>query len=122
MNLVDDALTHVTAYVILSPLAGTTSDRIDRKQIMVISHLARMIIVCFLPFVTQPWQIYGIVLALNVFSAFFTPTYTATIPLVTSAADYPTAIANTAQNLMSRPARHLAQPMPTRNSIAVQVR
>jgi NRE family putative nickel resistance protein-like MFS transporter len=60
---------------------------------MVITHLARMLIVCLLPFVTQPWQIYGIVLALNVFSAFFTPTYTATIPLVATEADYPAAIA-----------------------------
>ena len=83
----------VTAYVVLSPLAGAIADRIDRKQIMVITHLARMGIVCLLPFVTQPWQIYVIVLTHNVFSAFFTPTYTATIPMVATPAEYPQAIA-----------------------------
>jgi NRE family putative nickel resistance protein-like MFS transporter len=92
--ILSGALTlRVVAYVLLSPLAGAIADQVDRKQIMVITHLARMLIVCLLPFVTQPWQIYGIVLALNVFSAFFTPTYTATIPLVATEADYPAAIA-----------------------------
>ena len=83
----------VTAYVILSPFAGAIADRVDRKGIMVVTHLARMIIVCLLPFVNQPWQFYGIVLSLNIFSAFFTPTYKATIPLVTNEEDYHKAIA-----------------------------
>ena len=83
----------VTAYVLLSPLAGVIADRFDRKRIMVATHLVRMVIVCLFPFVTQPWQIYAIVLALNVFAAFFTPTYTATIPLVTTQQEYASAIA-----------------------------
>lgn len=83
----------VTAFVVLSPLAGAIADQVDRKSLMVTTHLARMVIVCLLPFVTQAWQIYAIVLALNVFYAFFTPTYTATIPLVTNPEDYPKAIA-----------------------------
>lgn len=92
--ILSTALTlRVTAYVVLSPLAGAIADRVDRKRIMVVTHLARMIIVCLLPFVTQPWQIYVIVLALNVFSAFFTPTYNATIPLVATQSEYPQAIA-----------------------------
>jgi NRE family putative nickel resistance protein-like MFS transporter len=60
---------------------------------MVVTHLIRMGIVSLLPFVTQTWQIYALVLALNVFNAFFTPTYQATIPLVTGQAEYPQAIA-----------------------------
>lgn len=92
--ILSGALTlRVAAYVVLSPLAGSIADRFDRKRIMVITHLARMVIVCLLPFVTQIWQIYAIVLALNIFSAFFTPTYTATIPLVVAQAEYPQAIA-----------------------------
>jgi MFS transporter, NRE family, putaive nickel resistance protein len=83
----------VSAFVLLSPLAGAIADRVDRKRIMVVTHLARMLIVSLLPFVAQVWQIYAIVLALNVFHAFFTPTYTATIPLVTDEAEYPQAIA-----------------------------
>ncbi len=92
--ILSGALTlRVTAFVLLSPLAGAIADRFDRKRIIVVTHLARMGIVCLLPFVTQAWQIYAIVFALNVFYAFFTPTYTATIPLVTGKAEYPQAIA-----------------------------
>jgi MFS transporter, NRE family, putaive nickel resistance protein len=83
----------VTAFVVLSPIAGAIADRVDRKRLMIVTHLARMLIVCLLPFVTQIWQIYAIVLSLNVFYAFFAPTYTATIPLVTTAAERSQAIA-----------------------------
>ncbi len=83
----------VMAFVLLSPLAGAIADRYDRKRIMVITHLMRMLIVSLLPFVTQAWQIYGLILVLNVFNAFFTPTYQATISLVTQPEEYPQAIA-----------------------------
>jgi MFS transporter, NRE family, putaive nickel resistance protein len=83
----------VTAFVLLAPLAGAIADRFDRKKIMVVTHVIRMVIVGLLPFVTQVWQIYILVFALNVFNAFFTPTYQATIPLVTGQNDYPQAIA-----------------------------
>jgi MFS transporter, NRE family, putaive nickel resistance protein len=83
----------VTAFVFLSPLAGAIADRVDRKRLMITTHLARMGIVCLLPFVTQVWQMYIIVLMLNVFYAFFTPTYTATIPLVTTTDTHRQAIA-----------------------------
>ncbi|MEG4105733.1 MFS transporter [Microcoleus sp. S13_C5] len=92
--ILSGALTlRVAAFVLLSPLAGAIADRFDRKRIMVVTHLARMVIISLLPFVTQAWQIYAIVFGLNVFYAFFTPTYTATIPLVTGPNEYPQAIA-----------------------------
>ena len=74
-------------------MAGAIADRFDRKRIMVVTHLMRMLLVSLLPFVTQTWQIYGLILGLNVFNAFFTPTYQATIPLVTGQVEYPQAIA-----------------------------
>ena len=83
----------VTAFTLLSPLAGVIADRFDRKPILVITHLGRMLLVCLLPFVDSIWQIYALVLGLNIFNAFFTPTYQATIPFVTGKADYPQAIA-----------------------------
>ena len=80
--MLSTALTlRVTAFVLLAPLAGALADRFDRKRIMLVTHLARMLIVGLLPFVTQVWQLYALVLALNVFYAFFTPTYQATINL-----------------------------------------
>ena len=83
----------VTAFVLLSPLAGVVADRFDRQPILMITHVGRMLLVCLLPFVREIWQIYALVLGLNIFNAFFTPTYQATIPLVTGKADYPQAIA-----------------------------
>ncbi|MDV3349179.1 MFS transporter [Leptothoe sp. LEGE 181152] len=83
----------VLAFVLLAPIAGAIADQIDRKRLMITTHLIRMGIVCLLPFITQPWHIYGIVFLLNVFYAFFTPTYKATIPLVTTEDECPKAIA-----------------------------
>ncbi|WP_224095346.1 MFS transporter [Nostoc sp. MS1] len=83
----------ISAFVLLSPLAGALADRVDRKSILVGTHCVRMVIVSLLPFVTQVWQVYVLVFALNVFNAFFTPTYQATIPLVTGENDYAGAIA-----------------------------
>jgi MFS transporter, NRE family, putaive nickel resistance protein len=83
----------VTAFVILSPIAGVIADRFDRKLILMLTHLGRMLLVCLLPWVGEVWQIYWLVLGLNIFNAFFTPTYQATIPFVMGKTDYPQAIA-----------------------------
>lgn len=83
----------ITAFVLLSPLAGALADRLDRKLILITTHCIRMVLISLLPFVTQVWQVYALVFALNVFNAFFTPTYQATIPLVTGQNDYLQAIA-----------------------------
>ncbi len=72
----------VTAFVIFSPFAGVVADRIDRKTILIVTHLVRMSIVGCLPFVCDEWQIYVLVFSLNLFNAFFTPTYRAVIPQV----------------------------------------
>lgn len=83
----------VTAFVLLSPVAGVLADRIDRKWMLVTTQLGRLLLVCLLPFVSAVWQIYTLVLGLNIFNAFFTPTYQATIPLVTSETERTQAIA-----------------------------
>lgn len=83
----------VTAFVVLSPLAGALADRLDRKAILVSADLARVVVVALIPYVTAVWQVYALILALNAFTAFFTPTYQATVPLVAGGEDYPKAIA-----------------------------
>lgn len=72
----------VSAYIIFSPFAGVVSDRLPRKKILLASQFFRMAAVCILPFVTQPWQIYVLIFFLNIFGAFFTPTYRAIIPQI----------------------------------------
>jgi MFS transporter, NRE family, putaive nickel resistance protein len=83
----------VVTFVVVSPLVGAIADRFDRKLMLAIAHFARMGVVALLPWVTAVWQLYGLMITLNIFNALFTPTYKATIPLVTSKADYPQAIA-----------------------------
>ncbi|MBN8880591.1 MFS transporter [Chitinophaga sp. 212800010-3] len=72
----------VTAYIIFSPFAGVVSEKFQRKQILLITQFARMAIVCMLPFVNAEWQVYVLIFSLNVFAAFFTPTYRAIIPQI----------------------------------------
>jgi MFS transporter, NRE family, putaive nickel resistance protein len=83
----------VTTFVMVAPIAGVVADRINRKPLLTIAHLGRMLFVCLLPFVGTIWQIYVLVLGLNIFNAVFTPSYQATIPLVTKESDRARAIA-----------------------------
>jgi len=72
----------VAAFIIFSPFAGVVADKIARKKILYVTHFIRMTIICCLPFVNAEWQIYALVFLLNVFNAFFTPTYRAVIPQI----------------------------------------
>ena len=82
----------VTAFIIFSPFAGVAADRIDRKTILYVTHFARMAIVGCFPFISYEWQIYVLVIFLNVFNAFFTPTYRAVIPQIIEAKYYREAV------------------------------
>ena len=82
----------VSAFIVFSPCAGVTADRIDRKTILYVTHFARMAIVGCFPFISYEWQIYVLVFLLNVFNAFFTPTYRAVIPQIVEAKYYREAV------------------------------
>src|ERR1700712_2658950 len=91
--ILSTALTlRVAAFIIFSPFAGVLADRVSRKTILYITHFIRMGIVACLPFVREEWQIYALVFALNVFNAFFTPTYRAVIPQVVDHTHYRQAV------------------------------
>lgn len=72
----------VTAFIIFSPFAGVLADKVQRKKILFTTHFIRMALVSCLPFISAEWQIYTLVFLLNVFNAFFTPTYRAVVPQV----------------------------------------
>ncbi len=82
----------VTAFIIFSPFAGVLADRVSRKTFLYTTHFIRMAIVASLPFVNREWQIYALVFLLNVFNAFFTPTYRAVIPQVVDHSHYRQAV------------------------------
>ena len=68
------------AYVGLSPVLGAISARAGRKALLFWLGLARAGVAVCLPFVTEVWQIYALMLLLHSASAVFTPTFQATIP------------------------------------------
>jgi len=72
----------VTAFIIFSPFAGVLADRMDRKKILYSTHFIRMGLVALLPFITAEWQIYVVVFLMNVFNAFFSPTYRSIVPQI----------------------------------------
>ncbi|HLN56637.1 MAG TPA: MFS transporter [Bacteroidales bacterium] len=84
----------VTAFIIFGSYAGIVADTFNRKKIMIITNMFRMIIVVSLAFVTATWQLYSLIFLLNIFNAFFSPAYKACIPqLISRKANYGNAIA-----------------------------
>jgi MFS transporter, NRE family, putaive nickel resistance protein len=83
----------IIAFIVCAPIVGMIADKFDRKLILVGTHLVRMLLVGLLPFVETIWQLYTIVLFINIFHAWFTPTYQATIPIVTQPQEYAPAMA-----------------------------
>ncbi len=83
----------IIAFIVCAPIVGIIADKFDRKLILVSTHLVRMLLVGLLPLVHNIWQLYTIVLCLNIFHACFTPTYQATIPIVTKPDEYAPAMA-----------------------------
>src|SRR5215204_4026199 len=87
--VVGNALTlRILAFLIFSQPAGVIADRVNRKWILVSADLARFALLALFPLVTQVWQIYALIFAINAVTAFFTPTFEASIPEVVGDAHY----------------------------------
>jgi NRE family putative nickel resistance protein-like MFS transporter len=84
----------VSAFVIFGSYAGIIADNVNRKKIMIITNMFRMGIVFSLAFITAVWQLYLLIFMLNIFNAFFSPAYKATVPqLISEKKNYGNAIA-----------------------------
>jgi len=70
----------MVAYVGVAPVAGAFAHLLARRTLLVALDLVRAAIALVLPFVTEIWQVYVLILALQSCSAAFTPTFQATIP------------------------------------------
>ncbi len=78
-----NALTlRILAFLIFSQPAGVLADRTNRKAILIVSDLLRAALLLALPFATALWHIYALIFLLNAVTAFFTPTYEASVPAV----------------------------------------
>ena len=68
------------AYVGIAPVAAAFVERLPRRTMLVLLDLIRASVALALPFVTEIWQVYILIFALQSASAAFTPTFQATIP------------------------------------------
>ena len=72
----------ILAFLLFSQFAGVLADRISRKPILIAVDLGRFGLLALLPFATATWQLYALIFAINAATAFFTPTFEATLPEV----------------------------------------
>lgn len=70
----------MVAYVGVAPIAGAFASRWPRRTMLVALDLVRASVAVALPFVTEVWQVYGLIFVLQAASAACTPTFQATIP------------------------------------------
>ncbi|MBD3649261.1 MAG: MFS transporter [Pseudomonadales bacterium] len=70
----------MVVYVFVAPVMGAYAHKLPRRAWLVSLDLARIAIVLCLPFVTEVWQIYVLIVLLNSCAAGFTPVFQATIP------------------------------------------
>ena len=73
--------------------AGVLADRVNRKRLLVAADLGRVLLMGAFPFITAVWQIYVLIFLLNAVTAFFTPTFEASIPEIVGPALYTRALA-----------------------------
>lgn len=83
----------IIAFLIFSQPAGVYADRVSRKRLLIVMDLGRFILLGIFPFVTQVWQVYALIFAINALTACFTPVYEATVPQIVGPKYYGQAIA-----------------------------
>ena len=70
----------MVVYVFGAPLITAFATRLARRRLLVTLDLVRAGGVVAMPFVTEVWQVYVLIVLINACSAGFTPTFQATIP------------------------------------------
>ena len=74
--------------MIFSQPAGVIADRVSRKKILVAADLVRFLLLGLFPFITIVWEIYALIFVINAVTAFFTPTFEASIPEIVGEEQY----------------------------------
>src|SRR5215216_2676746 len=87
--VIGNALTlRILAFLLFSQPAGVIADRASRKKILIAADVLRFGLLALFPFVTAVWQVYLLIFAINAVTAFFTPTFEASIPEVVGGEQY----------------------------------
>lgn len=87
--VIGNALTlRILAFLLFSQPAGVIADRTSRKKILIAADLVRAGLLALFPFINTVWQVYALIFAINAVTAFFTPTFEASIPEVVGDEQY----------------------------------
>src|SRR5215213_11711911 len=78
----------ILAFLLFSQPAGVIADRVSRKRTLIGADLMRCGLLALFPFITAEWQVYVLIFAINAVTAFFTPTFEASIPEVVGNEQY----------------------------------
>ena len=78
----------ILAFLIFSQPAGVIADRVSRKKILIAADVLRFGLLALFPFISEVWQVYTLIFLINAVTAFFTPTYEASIPEVVGNEQY----------------------------------
>ncbi|MFJ4264573.1 MFS transporter [Paenarthrobacter nicotinovorans] len=70
------------AYVGFAPVINALVARLPKKPVLIGTDLVRAAMALCLPFITEAWQIYGVIFLLQLASATFTPAFQSLIPTV----------------------------------------
>lgn len=70
----------MVSYVLIAPVVGGFAHKLPRKAFLLSLDIGRAAVVFMLPWATELWHAYALIIALNVLAAGFTPVFSATIP------------------------------------------
>jgi DHA3 family macrolide efflux protein-like MFS transporter len=85
--------------IVLGPVAGVFADRWDPRRTMIVSDVARGVLILLLAFVTTLPQLYALCFLVSCFSSFFAPAQSITIPLLVKREDLLAASARMQQTM-----------------------
>jgi len=70
----------MVAKLLVAPVAGAYGPRLPRKSLLATVEIVRVGLMLCLPFVTEVWQLYALILAMSACEAVFNPTFEAILP------------------------------------------
>ena len=78
----------ILAFLLFSQPAGVMADRLNRKKMLIAADLIRCLLLALFPFITAIWHVYVLIFSINAVTAFFTPTFEASIPEIVGDEEY----------------------------------
>jgi NRE family putative nickel resistance protein-like MFS transporter len=75
------------AQLLISPITGVVADRFNRRNIILISDISRALLLAFMPFMSEVWQVTFIAVLVSIASQFARPAEQAAVPTLVAPDD-----------------------------------